>query len=187
MDWRNLRQSAEIERCILSLQEAEIETARIQSLSEDAQNIWNRWSYATEEMYTTGVGSGDTTLLIAAQTAGDTSLSTPRSLSIASAVSSSAFVFFTFDGWERPCAKRSSKSIEKSRRCTFGLVRAEETLRKTIFTTVRQHEVDQQQENGRDPVQTCQNSGDLKKKPIKIEFGAPEFHLIRNLVGQLQE
>ena len=55
----NLGQSAEIERFILSLQEAEIETARVQSLWEDAQNTLNNWSHAAEDMYRTGVGSGD--------------------------------------------------------------------------------------------------------------------------------
>ena len=44
-------------------------------------------------MYPTGVGSGDTTLLIAAHTAGDTSQSTPRNLPVASAVSSAASGF----------------------------------------------------------------------------------------------
>ena len=61
----NLRQSAEIERFILSLQEAEIETARIQSPWEDAQNTLNNWSHAAEEMRRTSVGSGDTTPVIA--------------------------------------------------------------------------------------------------------------------------
>ena len=74
--WGNLRQPAEIERFILSLQEANMETARTKSLWEDAQNIMNCWSYAAEEKHTTRVGSGDTTLLIARHTAGNTSQST---------------------------------------------------------------------------------------------------------------
>ena len=47
LDWENLWQTAETERLTISLQEAEIETARIQSLLEDAQkNTKNCWSYA---------------------------------------------------------------------------------------------------------------------------------------------
>ena len=85
----NLRQSAEIDTLILNVGAAELETARIQSLWEDAQNAVNNWSRAEGP---TGVGSGDTTLLIATHTAGTTSSQSPlQNLSVESAVSSSAF------------------------------------------------------------------------------------------------
>ena len=67
-----------------------METARIPSQWEDAQNTWNSWSYAAEEMYATGVGSGETTLLVTAHTAGNTSQSIVQNFSVAGAVSSSA-------------------------------------------------------------------------------------------------
>ena len=54
------------------------------------ENTLNIWNYAAEEMCPTGVGSGDTTLLNAAHTAGDTSQSTLRNFAVTSAVSSSA-------------------------------------------------------------------------------------------------
>ena len=59
--YQSLRHLAEIERSNLSLQEAERETARTESLWEDA---------AAEEMCPTGVGSGDTDLLISATSSG---------------------------------------------------------------------------------------------------------------------
>ena len=64
----NLRQLSEMERYILNLHQARIETARNQSPGEDAQNALNRWNYTAEEMYPT-VGSGYATLLLAAHTA----------------------------------------------------------------------------------------------------------------------
>ena len=48
-----------------------METARTQLLCEDTGKTTNRWSCVAEEMFPTGVGSGDTTLLIASHTAGD--------------------------------------------------------------------------------------------------------------------
>ena len=61
----NLRQSAEIERVILTLPEAEIETPRIRSQWEDGQNAMNSWRRAEGP---TSVGSGDTILLMATHT-----------------------------------------------------------------------------------------------------------------------
>ena len=46
-----------------------------------------------KKFYPTGAGSGDATRLIAAHNAGDSSRSTVRNVSVASAVSSSAFGF----------------------------------------------------------------------------------------------
>ena len=68
----NLWQSAEIDRRILNLGAAEVETVRIQSQLEDAQNTINSWSRAEGP---TGVGSGDATLLMATHTPLETPLS----------------------------------------------------------------------------------------------------------------
>ena len=89
----SLRHLAENERLIVSPQEAARETAHTQSQWEDAQHVVNSWNCAAEEMYPTGVGSGDTTPLVAADTARDTSQSTLRNFTVAGAVSSSTFVF----------------------------------------------------------------------------------------------
>ena len=56
----NLRQSAEIDRLTLNSGAAELETARIQSQGEVAQNALNSWSRAGGP---TGVGSRNSTLL----------------------------------------------------------------------------------------------------------------------------
>ena len=57
--------------------------------------------------------------MIAAHTDGDTSQATLRYLFVASVVSSSAFVFFTSDGWERPLCKEENKmTIEEQEKYT---------------------------------------------------------------------
>ena len=130
-----LRQIAEIERFILSSQEAKIETARIQSPREDVQNTLNSWNYAAEEMCPTGTGSGDTTLLIAAHTAADTSQSSLRhSQSRAQFLFQHSVRFFTSDGRVRPHAKRRSKLILEEQLKCLRSYQPEETLRKTIST-----------------------------------------------------
>ena len=82
-----------------------METARVPSLWEDAQNCVRSCAYAAEEMRTTGVGSGNTTLILAAHTAGDTPQFTPRKFH--SSERSFFFIVMSFasDGWERPCGK----------------------------------------------------------------------------------
>ena len=65
----NIRLSAENERSTISLQEAEIESARIQFLWEDMQKTWDSWWCIAEEMHPTVVGSGETSLLATAHTA----------------------------------------------------------------------------------------------------------------------
>ena len=143
----NIRQSAEFERFILSLQEAEIETARLQSPWEDAQNTFNSWSYAAEELYPTAVGSGDSYLLIAAHTAGDTSQCTPRNFSVATAVSSSALGFsLPMAGWETPCKEEHKVTLEEKEN-HLRSPQPGKTLRKTISTKVRPQKDYQLQEN----------------------------------------
>ena len=74
----NLRHSAEIQRYNVCFGEADIETVRIQSLWEDAQNTLHSWSCSAEQVYPTGVGSGETTVLVTRHTSGNTSESTLR-------------------------------------------------------------------------------------------------------------
>ena len=71
--------------------------------------LLNSWSYAVPEMRPTGVGSGETTLLIGAHTTGDTSQSTLRNVSVANAFSSSALGLFPSDRCEKPYAKKRTK------------------------------------------------------------------------------
>ena len=68
-----------------------MEAARIQSLWEDAQNI-------AEEMYPTSVGSGETTPLVAAHTAGYTWQSTLRTFSVTSPLSAFGYSKLTAGG-----------------------------------------------------------------------------------------
>ena len=82
----NLLHSAEIERLTLDLRNAEIEKTRLRSLLKDAQHTVNSWSLTVEEMYPTGVGSWESTLMLTAHTAGNTSQSTLRNCTAVIAV-----------------------------------------------------------------------------------------------------
>ena len=110
-----LRQIAEIERFILSSQEAKIETARIQSPREDVQNTLNSWNYAAEEMCPTGIGSGDTTLLTAAHRCRHISVfSTTFSVASAVSLSASGSVFhFRWPG-ETPCKEKNKIDFKRA-------------------------------------------------------------------------
>ena len=77
----NLLQSVVTDRPILNFGAAELETARIQSLLEDAQHGMNSWSRAEGP---TGVGPRDTSLLMATHTTGNISQSAVQNLSVAS-------------------------------------------------------------------------------------------------------
>ena len=103
-----------------------METARNQSLLDDAQNAWNSKSYAAEEMYPARVGSGETT--IGSRTHRWKHIqSTLRNLSVASAVSSSALGFSS-------CSRRTRRT-QSSRGITFGHISRGVILRETLPTT----------------------------------------------------
>ena len=106
----NLRQWAEIERFSLSLHEAIIETARIQSLWAGAQNTLNSWSYAAQEMSSTGVGSGDTTVMIAIHRRRHLSLF--YEMSVASAVSSSSAIGLSPRWMGNLCKEKNIVNLE---------------------------------------------------------------------------
>ena len=86
----NLMHSVEIDGLILNLGAVELETARIRSQWEDAQNAMDSWIHAEGP---TGAGSGDITLM-ATHTPGNLLLS---------------IRLFSADSWRRPYAKRSTQ------------------------------------------------------------------------------
>ena len=75
----------------------------------------NSWSRAEGP---TGVGSRDTTLLIAAHTTGDTSQSAPQNLSVTRTVSSSAFGYSQLTTGGDPM----QREVQSDFRGTFGLL-----------------------------------------------------------------
>ena len=88
----------------------EHERVRIQSTWEVAQNSLNSWSHAEGP---TSVGSGDTTLLMATDTAGNASQSTLQNLSVTSAVSSSAFGCSQLTGGRNPTQREERNEFRR--------------------------------------------------------------------------
>ena len=114
MTRENHRQLAEIERFILSLQEAEFETVPTHALWEDAQIVFNSWSCAAGEMCPTCVGSRDTALVIAVYSS--TFLS--RECSFFFIIGS-----FTSDGWVNSLQREEQQA-------PFGLLSRERPFAK---------------------------------------------------------
>ena len=137
----------------------------------------NSWSSAAEEMYPTGVGSGDTTLLVAAHNAGDTSQSTLRNFSVASAVSSLALGLSLPMAWRNPVQKEEQQEFRKAEEVPSVLsagVDLVESNHHNIYTTQRLPATEEQPSNataGEDLVQCSKpNSGVPNKEAERIEF-----------------
>ena len=97
-----------------------METARVQSLSEDAQNAINRCCYSAEEMYPTGrIWRYYSVAYRIHRWTFIPVYSTKIFRRERSCFISIWFFSFSSDGWEKSNAKRRT---EKSRRSTFGLV-----------------------------------------------------------------
>ena len=115
----------EIERFILSQQDAEMQSARIHSSWGDMQKYLRVGVKIAEEVYPTGDGSGETTLLLTAHTArkhiavySEKCLSGERSF-IISIRSSSC------NSPKNPCA-RKTRRIQSRRRTAFSHISEEE-------------------------------------------------------------
>ena len=167
---RSLRHLGEIERLTLGIQEAERETARTQSSSEDAQNTVNSWSHSAEEVYPTGVGSGDTALLMTTHTPLETSQpSHERSFIISNS-------FFSSDGCGKPYAKKKKTNIfSKSRRSTLGLVSLEVPVQKCPNNThttqrLRRNHVPSSQQNSGVPKKKEAERSEFEKFPNSETF-----------------
>ena len=135
----NLRQTAEIERLTLSLREAARKTARTQAPREDAQNALKplelrcRGNVSKRCRIRRSYSSGY-------RTHGwrETSESTLRDFSIASAVSSSASGFFSSDGWKPLCKKKNKHNLEEQEKYLLPC-QPEGSFHTTVPTAIHHH------------------------------------------------
>ena len=109
---------------------------------KDAQKALKCWSDAAE-MYPAGVGSGEFSLLVAAHTAGDTSVCSEKfRRRERSFLHQHSFFLLRWLG-ETPCKKKNNKKSEKF----FRSYHWGGTVRKTLPTTLIPHRDYQLQEN----------------------------------------